>query len=152
MNKNSFSNQKNEQYAKACLIFAKRLGQIDDDSLEAVRERCDAENAKIEAQIKSEEIFYGLSHYSFPVYLQHELTKFRLDFVSESEEIKKSYNYKEISRKDAKDFFKKNRDLFTRYNGDRFTFKEVKMIIEKKIREEEYENEINSILCQLADR
>ncbi|MGN1328622.1 MAG: hypothetical protein ACI4V4_02875 [Eubacterium sp.] len=152
MNNNSFSNQKNEQYAKACLIFAKRLGQIDDDSLEAVKKRCDAENAKIDAQIKNGEIFYGLSHYSFPVYLQHELTKLRLDFVSENEEIKKVYNYREISRKDAKNFFKNNRDLFTRYNGDRFTFREVEMIIEKKIREEEYENEINSILRQLADR
>lgn len=152
MNKNSFSKQENEQYARACLIFAKRLGQIDDDSLEAVKERCNAENAKIEAQIKNGEAFYGLTHYSLPAYLQHELTKFRLDFVSEAEEIKKSYDYKEISRKDAKDFFKKNRDLFTRYNGDRFTFREVKIIIEKKIREEEYENEISSILCQLADR
>lgn len=152
MNNNSFSNQKNEQYAKACLIFAKRLGLIDDDSLEAAKKRCDAENAKREIQLKNGEIFYGLTHYSFPAYLQHELTKFRLDFVSEDEKIKKSYSYKEISRRDAKDFFKKNKDLFTRYNGDRFTFKEVKMIIEKKIREEEYENEINSILCQLADR
>ncbi|MGN1421041.1 MAG: hypothetical protein ACI4XC_05970 [Eubacterium sp.] len=152
MNNNSFSNQKNEQYAKACLIFAKRLGLIDDDSLEAAKKRCDAENAKREIQLKKGEIFYGLTHYSFSAYLQHELTKFRLDFVSEDEKIKKSYSYKEISRRDAKDFFKKNKDLFTRYNGDRFTFKEVKMIIEKKIREEEYENEINSILCQLADR
>lgn len=152
MNNNSFSKQKNEEYAKACLAFAKKLNIIEDDSLEAVKERCNAENAKREAQLKNGEVFYGLTHYSFDAYLQHELTKLKLDFVSESENVKRSYSFREITPKELKAFYKSNRDLFTRYNGDRFSFKEVKLIIRKKIREEEYENEINNILRQLADR
>ncbi|MGN1124087.1 MAG: hypothetical protein ACI4RR_07055 [Eubacterium sp.] len=152
MKNNSFTNEKNEQYARACLAFAKKLGLIDDDSLEGVKKRCEAENAKREAQQKDGEIFYGLTHFSFPAYLQHELTGFKLDFASENEKIKRVYNYKDISDRDTKAYYKNNRDLFTRYNGERFTYKEVKMIIKKKMREEEYENEINNILCQLADR
>lgn len=152
MNKNYFTDSKNEQYEKACLIFAKNLNLIDEDSLEGVKKRCDAENIKREAQLKNSETFYGLTHFTFSEYLQHELTEFKLDFVSESKEIKKVYNYREISRKEAKAYYKSNKDLFTRYNGDRFTFREVEMIIKKRIREEEYDNEINNILCQLADR
>lgn len=152
MKNNSFSNENNQQYAKACLAFAKKLGLVDDDSLDAVKKRCDAENEKRAIQQKNGEIFYGPTFFTFPAYLQYELTRFKLDFVSESEVVKKSYNFREISNKELKAFYKNNRDLFTRYSGDRFTFREVKMIVKKKIREEEYENEINNILCQLADR
>lgn len=152
MKYNFFSNEKNQQYAKACLVFAKRLGLVDDDSLEAVEKRCNAENEKRALQQKNGEIFYGPVSFTLPAYLQYELTRFKLDFVSESETVKKSYNFREISNKELKAFYKNNRDLFTRYSGDRFTFREVKMIVKKKIREEEYENEINNILCQLADR
>ena len=42
--------QNNECYAKACLIFAKRLGLIDDDSLDGVKSRCEKENEKRNAQ------------------------------------------------------------------------------------------------------
>lgn len=152
MNTIYFANQKEEQYAKACLIFAKRLGLIDDDSLEAVQERCEKENAKRQEQLKNGETVYGLTHFSFTAYLQHELTQFKLDFASEKDGIEKHYSYREISKKDTKSFYKSNKDLFTRYNGDRFRYKEVEIIIKKRIREEEYENEINNILCQLADR
>lgn len=152
MKNNSFDNQKNEQYTRACLIFAKRLGLIDDDSLEAVKSRCDAENEKRALQLKNGETVYGLTHFTLPAYIQYELTRFRLDFVSEDEKVKKAYNYREISEKEQKAFYKNNKDLFKRYNGDRFSYREVKLIIKKKIREGEYENEINSILCQLADR
>ncbi|MGN0533925.1 MAG: hypothetical protein ACI4IK_06135 [Eubacterium sp.] len=152
MNTIYFANQKEEQYAKACLIFAKRLGLIDDDSLEAVQERCEKENAKRQEQLKNGETVYGLTNFSFTAYLQHELTQFKLDFASEKDGTEKYYSYREISKKDTKSFYKSNKDLFTRYNGDRFRYKEVEIIIKKRIREEEYENEINSILCQLADR
>lgn len=152
MNTIYFANQKEEQYAKACLIFAKRLGLIDDDSLEAVQERCENENAKRQEQLKNGETVYGLTHFSFTAYLQHELTKFKLDFTSERDGIEKHYSYRDITKKDTKSFYKSNKDLFTRYNGDRFRYKEVEIIIKKRIREEEYENEINNILCQLADR
>ena len=96
------------------------------------------------------ETVYGLTRFSLPVYLDYELTRFRLDFVSEKEEIKKSYSYKPISKKEKKAFYKNNRDLFTRYSGDSFRFREVEMIIEKKMREEQYEDEINNILCKLS--
>lgn len=152
MNNSSFSNQISEQYAKACLVFAKKLNLIDDDSLDGVKKRCEAENKRREALQKNGEIFYGLTHFTFSAYLQHELTLFKLDFASENDEIKKVYSYSEITRKDAKAFYKNNKDLFKRYNGDKFTFKEVEMIIRKKIREEEYENEIKNILRQLGSR
>lgn len=150
MNTFCFSSEKEKSYALACLKFAQKLGLIEDSSLEAVRVRCEAENEKRAKQIADGGIVYGLKQFSLNAYLDYELTRFKLDFVSENEEIKKVYSYKEISKKDKKAFYKNNKDLFTRYNGDKFWFYESKMIIEKKIREEQYENEINNILCKLS--
>ena len=137
-------------HIKACLCFAKRLNLIDDDSLEAVEERCKKENEKREKMLKNNEIVYGVTKFSFNAYLQYELTRFKLEFAEESDRIKKVYQYKEITNKEQKDFYKNNKDLFTRYNKDRFFYREVNTIIHKKLREAEYENEINNILCKLS--
>lgn len=150
MNTFCFYEEAQKKYALACLAFAERLGLIDDSSLDAVALRCEAENAKRKEMLEKGETVFGLKQFSLPVYLDYELTSFRLDFVSEKEEIKNIYPYKPISKKEKKAFYKNNRDLFTRYGGDKFRFKEVAMIIEKKIREEEYENEIRNLLCQLS--
>ena len=44
-----------------------------------------------------------------------------------------------ISIEEKRVFYEQNRDLFTRYWGDSFAFDEVSMIIEKRLREQEYE-------------
>ncbi|MGN0467894.1 MAG: hypothetical protein ACI4GY_04110 [Acutalibacteraceae bacterium] len=150
MNTFYFSDENEKNYALACLEFSKRIGLIDDSSLDAVALRCKAENEKRNKMLENGETVYGLKEFSLPAYLDYELTRFKLDFVSEKEEIKKVYSYTPISKKERKDFFKNNKDLFTRYAGDKFRFKEVDMIIEKKLREEQYENEIKNILCKLS--
>lgn len=149
MNTFYFSDESDKKYALACLAFAKKLGLIDDSSLDAVAKRCKAENKKRSEMLEKGETVYGLTRFSLTAYLDYELTRFRLDFVSEKDEIKKNYHYAPISKKDKKAFYKNNRDLFTRYSGDKFRFREVDMIIEKKMREEEYENEVNNLLCKL---
>ena len=50
MNPFLFSDDEEKKYALACLKFSKKLGLIDDDSLEAVIKRCDAENEKRKLQ------------------------------------------------------------------------------------------------------
>lgn len=150
MNLFLFSDESEKNYALACLEFAKRLGLIDDESLDGVKKRCDAENKKRAVQIENGETVYGLTRFSYPAYLNYELTRLKLDFVGETQEVKKVYNYPEITRRDLKDYFKNNRDLFTRYNNDKFFFFEVKTVIYKKIREEQYDAEINNILRKLA--
>ena len=82
--------------------------------------------------------------------MNFELTRLKLDFVGESEKVKKAYNFTEITRKQMKAYYKENKDLFTRYNNDRFFIFEVKTVIYKKIREAQYDEEINNILCKLA--
>ncbi|MGN1117595.1 MAG: hypothetical protein ACI4RU_03210 [Acutalibacteraceae bacterium] len=150
MNTFCFSDEKEKKYALACLEFAKRLGLIGDSSLDAVTIRCKAENEKRKEMLEKGETVFGLTEFPLSLYLDYELTRFRLDFVSEREEIKKNYHYEPISKKEKKAFYKNNGDLFTRYGGDKFRFKEVDMIIEKKMREEQYEHEVNNILHQLS--
>ncbi len=150
MNLFLFSDESEKKYALACLEFAKRLGLIDDESLDGVKKRCDAENEKRAVQIENGETVYGPTRFSYPAYLNYELTRLKLDFVGETQQVKKVYDYPEITRKDLKEYFKNNRDLFTRYNNDKFFFFEVKSVIYKKIREEQYDSETNNILRKLV--
>lgn len=148
MNNIFFTSDREEKYAKACLVFAEQLGLIDDSSLDAVVSRCENENAKRKIALDNGEIVYGLKQFTPTAYLDWELTRFKLDFVSEQKGIK--YSYKPIEKPQLKEYYKLNKDLFTRYNGDRFRFKESRDVVYKKIREEEYENEINNILRKLS--
>lgn len=150
MEKLHFCNEGERKYALACLEFAKQLGIIDDSSLDAVSARCNSENEKRKAMAERGEVFYGVTHFTPNAYLDYELTRFKLDFAGETPQVKRNYSYKEITRKDKKAFYKNNRDLFTRYNNDRFLFFEVSTVIHKKIREEQYDAEINNILCKLS--
>ena len=144
MNNFHFSNETEKKYALACLEFAKIIGLIDDSSLDAVEKRCKAENEKRRIQTENGETVYGLVEFPLSVYLDYELTRIKLDFASEKKGI--NYSFAPISKKEKKEFYKNNTDLFTRYGGDKFRFKEVDMIVEKKIREEQFENEIKNIL------
>lgn len=150
MNSFYFITDEQRQYALACLTFARKIGLIDDDSLEAIAHRCNAENEKRRQALENGEIVYGLKQFTLPVYLDYELTRFRLDFVAERDVIKANYTYSPIDKKQLKEYYKANKDLFTRYNGEKFRFKESRLVVYKKIREEQYDNEINAILCKLS--
>lgn len=142
-------NEKEQKRLKAELIFAKKLGLIEDDTPDGIQNRCRKENQKREQMLQKGEIVYGPEKFSLPAYVRYEQTRFRLDFVSEREKIKEHYNYQTIFEEEKQFFYETNRDLFTRYNGDSFTYEEVAGIIRKRIREMEYEKEIHNILCQL---
>ena len=142
-------NEKEQKHLRAELIFAKKLELIEDDTLNGVEDRRQKENHKREEMLQKGEIVYGAEHFSLPAYVRYEQTRFRLDFVSESEKVKKNYTYREISEEEKQAFYEANRDLFTRYHRDSFTYEEVSVIIRKRIREMEYDKEIQNILCQL---
>ena len=56
------------------------------------------------------------------------------------------YNYAPITAREEKDYYKANKDLFTRYMGDKFRFREVKQVVRKKMREEEYDRAVQDLL------
>lgn len=145
MNSFYFTSDEQRRYAEACLIFAHKTGLIDDPSLDAVKSRCEKENENRRNALNNGEVVYGVSRFSPAVYLDYELTRFRLDFVAE----KCRFDYSPIDKKQLKAYFKSNRDLFTRYNGEKFRFNESRLVVYKKIREEQYDNEINNILHKL---
>lgn len=85
---------------------------------------------------------------SYDVFLEMFLTSFRLAFILRDERI--NYPYRELGDDDIERYWKENRDLFTRYNGDSFGKDEVEDIIAKRIREEEYEKNVEEILLLLS--
>ena len=142
-------NEKEQKHLQAELIFAKRLGLVEDDTLDGVQKRCRIENQKRKDMLQKGEIVYGPEQFLMPAYVRYEQTRFRLDFVSECQKVKEHYAYQTIFEEEKQEFYEANRDLFTRYNGDSFTYEEVAAIIRKRMREIEYEKEIHNILRQL---
>ena len=142
--------EKNERdYAMASLLFAQKLGLVDNCLLTDVEQRRQEENRKRRETLERGEILYGPVEYNPIAYLQQELTGFRLDYVSESEKITKRQVFRPISREETRQFYEEHADLFTRYQGDAFAYEDVELIIRKKIREKDYEDGIKDILRQL---
>ncbi len=138
-------NADEREKVKAELTLAVNAGFIEDAGLEAVEMRRRKKNEKLQNRLKEGKIVYGITCYGKPAYLQHELTKFRLDFVSGKAA---GYAYKVITGEEKERFYRENQDLFTRYFGDIFPYEDVEDVIEKRIREEEYYGLVQDILCQ----
>ena len=125
------------------------MNLIPTPDLEAVDERRRRKNAEAEKALSEGGIVYGPVYYTPSMYLQYELTQFKLDYTVFKGGQVGRYLYREITEEEKRAFYDKNRDLFTRYNGDSFGYREVSMIIEKRLREQEYENIIRDLLREL---
>ncbi len=133
----------------ARLQIAAWMNLIPTPDLEAVDERRRRKNAEAEKALSEGGIVYGPVYYTPSMYLQYELTQFKLDYTVFKGEQVGSYPYREITEEEKRAFYGENRDLFTRYNGDSFGYREVSTIIEKRLREQEYENIIRGLLREL---
>lgn len=129
---------------QAELRLASRLGFIEEAGLAAAEKRRVKRNEEIRDRLEAGEIVYGLTRYSPAAYLQYELTRFRLDFVSGKAE---NYVYRRVTDEEKMRFYRENPDLFTRYFGDMFSYEETADVIEKRLREEEYYELVNDLLC-----
>ena len=112
--------EKDWQRAKAALTLAKNFGLIPDDTVEALEERRKEKNEENRHKQEKGELFYGPYFYTPPMYLQYELTRFRLDFVQPSEKIKQLGVCPSFTREERLNFYENNHDLFGRYHGDYF--------------------------------
>ena len=130
----------------ARLQIAAWMNLIPTPDLEAVDERRRRKNAEAEKALSEGGIVYGPVYYTPSMYLQYELTQFKLDYTVFKGEQVGRYPYREITEEEKRAFYDENRDLFTRYNGDSFDYREVSMILEQRLREQEYENIIRDLL------
>lgn len=137
--------------ARATLVFAKKLGLIEDDSEKALEERRKRKNDENRRKKESGELFYGPVFFTPAMFLQYELTRFRLDFVQPCEKIKKLGVCPEFTEEEKRAFYQENQDLFGRYHGDLFSYEDVELIIEKRLREDAYDRQIQNLLCQSDD-
>ena len=148
MNQKYCLDKKEWKEAPAALLLAKQLGLIEDAGIGALEKRRAEKNEKNRQAEKAGEFFYGPHFYTPAMYLQYELTRFKLDFVQPSEKIKKQGRCPDFSEKEKRAFYENNRDLFGRYHGDLFDYEDVRQVIEKRLREDVYDKLIQDILCQ----
>ena len=144
MNRKYCLDKKEWERAKAALLLAKRFGLIEDDGIEALEKRRSKKN--------EEKSLYGVRFYSPPMYLQYELTRFKLDFVERCEKIRALGICPDFTDAQTRAWYDANPDLFTRYAGDSFPYEEVIQIIEKRMREEVYDSLVQDLLRESADR
>ena len=62
--------RKEQKQLKAELIFAKRLGLTEYDTLDGVVSRCEKENQRRKEMLQNGEIIYGPEHFSLPAYVR----------------------------------------------------------------------------------
>ena len=152
MNQKYCLDRKEWEEAQVALLLAKRFGLIEDASIEALEKRRAKKNEENNQAEKAGKLFYGPRFYSPAMYLQYELTRFKLDFVQPSETIKKLGVCPDFTEKEKRAFYENNQDLFGRYHGDLFDYEDVRQIIEKRLREDVYDKLIQDILCQSENR
>ena len=130
--------------AQGAFLLAHRMGLIEDPTMEGLETRRQKHNEELRRMEQEGQRFYGPHYFSAPAYLQYECTRFRLAFAGERKQVR--YNYAPITTREEKAYYKANKDLFTRYMGDKFRFREVKQVVRKKMREEEYDRAVQDLL------
>lgn len=98
MNRKYCLDKKEWEEAQAALLLAKQFGLIEDAGIEALEKR--------RAKKNKENSLYGVRFYSPAMYLQYELTRFKLDFVQPSEQNKKRGSVPVLRRKKSGHFMK----------------------------------------------
>ena len=137
--------------AQAAFLFAQKIGLLEDPSLDALEERRQQHNAKLQKMEVEGKMFYGPRYFSAAAYLQYELTRLKLDFIAPCEAVRRSGLCPSFTDEERRAFYKANLDLFGRYHGDYFSYDEVAQIIEKRLREQAYEQMIEELLPDCED-
>lgn len=151
MNQKYGLDEKSWEEAQAALLLAKKFGLIEDARIPALERRRERKNEENRQAKEAGKLFYGPRFYTPAMYLQYELTRFKLDFVQPSEQIAKLGVCPSFTEDEKRTFYENKKDLFGRYHGDLFSYEEVTMIIEKRLREEAYERLVHDVLCQLQN-
>ena len=138
--------------AEAELELAVSLGLIEQAGFDALEQRRLQKNEENRRKKAAGEIFYGPCSFTRPMYLQYELTRFKLDFAEPCEKIRALGICPDFTDAQTRAWYDTNSDLFTRYAGDSFPYEEVKQIIEKRMREEVYDSLVQDLLRGPADR
>lgn len=117
---------------KAHLKFASTLGYISSDDFAHLKARW--------AKYNEQKHEFGPAYLSLESYFEMEKTSFMLLYSRT--------NSKPIKDEEIINFYNSNQDLFTRADGDKFELPEVVEIIKKRIREEEYLDNVKRISLQ----
>lgn len=136
----------NLRKAQAAFLFAQKIGLLEDPSLEGLERRRQQHNAELRKMEEEGQVFYGPRYFSPAAYLQYELTRLKLDFVEPCAAVRRSGLCPDFTDEEKRAFYEANLDLFGRYHGDYFSYDEVAQIIEKRMREEVYEQILDKLL------
>lgn len=147
---NQFLSEQEILIAKAKLKIAKLMGVIDTDKWEDVKIRCEKKNQEVNKKMENGEIVYGVRSYSLLTYLQYELTRLKLDYISYKGDYIGEFKRTIFTEDDENKFYSENEFLFSSAEGKVYDIDEenLRPVIRKKLREREYEDITKAFLCK----
>lgn len=151
MRQNDYIDKTSFRKALAAFLFAHTSGLLEDPSLKGFEDRRQKHNATLRKMEEEEKIFYGPRYFSPSAFLQYELTRLKLDFIEQSAAVRRTGLCPRFSDEEKRAFYEANMDLFGRYHDDHFSYEEVAQIIEKRLREQAYEQMIEELLPDCED-
>lgn len=124
------------EYQKKELKLAKALGVIKSDDPDYLQELMEIKNKELN------ENSFGKTSYDEFSFVSYIMSRFRMDFIFGIYD----YPYRKITSNEISNYYKKNKILFLRENGDYFPEEEVEEVIKKHLRQKEYEEAVVGLL------
>ena len=124
------------KYIHAVYDLAEECGDVSDSSYEALEKRWKDENAKRSEKVENGEVVYGLKEYTFPLYLDYEISTLKEKYCSDTDREGMELTEDEIVK------HYKSRDWIFGDSEENADLETARVAVERELREQKYDDMI----------
>lgn len=127
------------KYIHAVYDLAKENGDISDSSYEALEKRWKDENAERKEKVEKGEVIYGLKEYTFPLYLDYEISTLKEKYCSDTDREGMKLTEDEITE------HYESRDWIFGGSEENADLETARIAVERELREQKYDDMITQM-------
>lgn len=127
------------KYIHAVYDLAEKNGDISDSSYEALEKRWKDENAERSEKVKKGEVIYGLKEYTFPLYLDYEMSTLKEKYCSDTDR-----EGMELTEDEIKEHYE-SRDWIFGDSEENADLETARIAVERELREQKYDDMITQM-------
>ena len=124
------------KYIHTVYDLAKENGDISDSSYEALEKRWKDENAERKEKVEKGEVIYGLKEYTFPLYLDYEISTLKEKYCSDTDR-----EGMELTEDEIVEHYK-SRDWIFGDSEENADLETARVAVERELREQKYDDMI----------
>lgn len=124
------------KYIHTVYDLAKENGDISDSSYEALEKRWKDENAERKEKVEKGEVIYGLKEYTFPLYLDYEISILKEKYCSDTDR-----EGMELTEDEIVEHYK-SRDWIFGDSEENADLETARVAVERELREQKYDDMI----------